>query len=267
MTSGDPGTTVRVERHRGVVHVVLARPERHNALVPEMWQALARIGDELRADSTVTVVIVRGEGPSFCRGLDARALGGGVLTPFDMTGDEADRGREHYVGADVAAAQATGRWLVEADFVSIAAVRGLALGAGAQLAMSCDLRVVGDNATFALPEVDMGIFPEMGAVAVLPGIVGYAKALELGLTAARVDADEALRIGLANRVVPAPEVDDVSVALAERIARARPEAIRTCKRAMRRGADGDLDGAYRVAREGAVVLLDDIAAWQERRRG
>lgn len=259
---------VRLEREGPVAHVVLARPERHNALLPEMWQTLARIGEELGRDEQVKVVVVRGEGPSFSSGIDREALADGVLTPFGFTGDEADRDREHYEERDIVAAQATARWLIEGDFVSIAAVRGYALGAGAQIAMACDIRVVGDDAQWALPEVEIGLFPEMTAVAVLPGIVGYDHALELALTGRRFDAREAERLGLATRLVPADEVVAVATELAERIARARPDAIRYCKRAMRRGRASDVDGALAVARQGGLRLLRGIQEyWTWERAG
>ena len=252
---------VRLERDGDVAHVVLDRPDRHNALLPESWQAMARIGEELTADPSVKVVVVRGEGRSFSSGIDREALSGGALTPFGFTGKEEDRDRTSYEERDVQAAQATARWLIEGDFVSIAAVRGFALGAGFQIALGCDIRIVGDDATFSLPEVQIGLFPEMTAVAVLPGLVGYDKAMEIALTGRKFDAQEADRLGLATRLVGADEVLDVATELAAKLAKARPDAIRYCKRAMQVGAGGDLDGSLRVAREGGVKLLQDIQAY------
>lgn len=249
---------VRTERDGDVVHVVLDRPDRHNALLPETWQALARIGGELREDASVKVVVVRGEGPSFSSGIDRQALADGALTPFGFTGAEADRDREQYEERDIVAAQATSRWLIDGDFVSIAAVRGFAFGAGAQIAMACDIRIVGDDAQFALPEVQIGLFPEMSAVAVLPGIVGYDHALELALTGRRFGAEEAQRLGLATRVVPVEETVGAATELADAIAKARPDAIRYCKRAMQAGAARDVDGALAIARQGGLRLLQEI---------
>lgn len=261
---------VRTERAGDVVHVVLDRPDRHNALLPETWQALARIGQDLTEDGTVKVVVVRGEGPSFCSGIDRQALADGALTPFGFTGDEADRDRTEYAEKDIVAAQATSRWLIEGDFVSIAAVRGFAFGAGAQIALACDMRIVGDDAQWALPEVQIGLFPEMSAVAVLPGIVGYDRALELALTGRKIDAQEAAELGLATRLVPAGEVVDVASELAQAIAKARPDAVRYCKRAMRLGAQRDIDGALAIARQGGLRLLQDITeywTWEKERAG
>lgn len=254
-------TPVRTVREGDVVHVVLDRPERHNALLPETWQAMARIGDELTADESVKVVVVRGEGPSFSSGIDRQALADGALTPFGFTGEEEDRDRTEYAEKDIVAAQATSRWLIEGDFVSIAAVRGFAFGAGAQIALACDIRVMGDDTQWALPEVQIGLFPEMSAVAVLPGIVGYDVAMELALTGRKVGAEEAERLGLATKVVPSGEVVTAATELAGQIAKARPDAIRYCKRAMRLGAQRDVDAALAVARQGGLKLLQDITAY------
>jgi enoyl-CoA hydratase/carnithine racemase len=249
---------VRTERHGAVVHVVLDRPDHDNALIPEMWHQLRRIGEELLVDGGVHCVVVRGEGDAFCAGVDRRAVSAGALTPFGFTGEERDRNRTAYVERDIIATQAASRWLIDADFVSIAAVRGFAFGAGAQLAMACDIRIVGADAQFALPEVTIGLLPETTAVAVLPGIVGYDKALELALSGRRIDAAEANALGLATQLVAANDVDATAEELAVTIAAARPDAIRFCKRAMRRGAAGDIDGALAIARKGALALLDGI---------
>lgn len=125
-------TLVVHDRDGDVVHVRLNRPERHNALVPEMWQRLARLGAALVADETVRCVVISGEGSSFSSGIDRRALAEGALTPYGFTGEEADRERTEYDERDIVAAQATARWLHDGDFVSIAAVRGFAFGAGAR---------------------------------------------------------------------------------------------------------------------------------------
>ena len=249
---------VRTERHGAVAHVILDRPDQDNALIPEMWHQLRRIGEELLADAGVRCVVVRGEGDAFCAGVDRRAVSEGALTPFGFTGAPEDRGRTEYRESDIIATQAASRWLIDADFVSIAAVRGFAFGAGAQLAMACDIRIVGDDAQFALPEVTIGLLPETSAVAVLPGIVGYDKALELALSGRRINAAEANALGLATQLVASGDVHATAEELAVTIAAARPDAIRFCKRAMRRGAAGDIDGALAVARQGALRLLEGI---------
>ncbi|MGH9000185.1 MAG: enoyl-CoA hydratase/isomerase family protein [Acidimicrobiia bacterium] len=256
---------VQVERKGPVVHVRFNRPERHNALLPEMWQEMRALGVRLRDDDTIAAVVLSGNGPSFCSGIDRQALAEGVLTPFGFTGDPADRHRTHFTERDVESAQQQASWLADADFVTIAAVRGYALGAGAQYAMACDIRLVATDAVFALPEMEIGLFPEMSAVAHLPHLVGYDRALELALTARRIDAAEAYRLGLATRLVEPDQLDAAAAELATSLAGRSPVAARHCKRAMRLGAAGDVDGSLRVARAGGVQLLSQlITDWSGR---
>lgn len=253
---------VTFDQEGAVGHVRLNRPGRHNGLVPQMWHELRSLGARLLGDGTIRCLVLSGNGPSFCSGIDRKALAEGALTPFGFTGDEADRHRTTYEDGDIAAAQNVARWLTDADFVTIAAVHGYALGAGAQLAMACDLRVVATDAQIALPEVEIGLFPEMSAVATLPRQVGYARALELALTGRRIDAAEAFSIGLANAVVSPEDLETAARDLAGQIASARSDAIRYCKRAMQAGAAGDIDGALRIARAGGLLLLDEMTtAW------
>jgi enoyl-CoA hydratase/carnithine racemase len=249
---------VRTERHDGVAHVILDRPDHDNALIPEMWQQLRRIGEELLDDDAVKCVIVRGEGDAFCAGVDRRLLAEGAMSPFGLTGEEGDRGRTEYEERDLIAAQAAAKWLIDGPFISIAAVRGFAFGAGAQLAMACDIRIVGDDAQFALPEVTIGLLPDTVGLAVLPGIIGYDRALELALSGRRIQAREAERLGLATQVVAAADVQATAEELAVTISVARPDAIRYCKLAMRRAAAGDIDGAMALGREGGLRLLQGI---------
>ena len=258
---------IRTERHEAVAHVILDRPERDNALVPEMWQQLRRIGEELLDDDSVKCVIVRGEGDAFCAGVDRRLLAEGSMTPFGLTGEESDRGRTVFEERDLRAAHAAARWLIEGPFISIAAVRGFAFGAGAQLAMACDIRIVGDDAQFALPEVTIGLLPDTVALAVLPRIIGYDRALELALSGRRIGASEANRLGLATQVVPAADVQSTAEELAVTIAVARPDAIRYCKLAMRRAAAGDIDGAFALGREGGLRLFQGIEEYWGRDQG
>lgn len=252
------------ERTGDVVHIRFNRPDAHNALLPEMWLGLAAIGRELTADPTVKVVLISGEGRSFSSGLDRRALADGALSPFTFTGREEDKTRTEFTDDDIVAAQAVGRWLHDGDFISIAAVRGFAFGASAQVSFACDIRIVGDDTTFRLPEIEIGLFPEMTATALLPGIIGYDRALEIGLTGRPVDAAEAERIGLATRVVAADDVVREAIALAEKIASVKMPAIHYCKKAMRLGAQGRTDEAFTMARRGGIQLLGElITAWKK----
>lgn len=254
---------VLVERADGVVTVTLNRPERYNALIPELWLELRRIGRELLADSGVRALVLTGAGTSFCSGIDRRALAAGALSPFGLTGDEADRERTEFRPSDVEASQSTFTWLTEAPFVTIAAVRGFALGAGAQLALACDLRVLGTDLELALLETEIGLLPDMTGTATLTRLTGYARALELALTCRRIGAAEADRLGLATQVVEGDAVVSVAAELATLIASRRPDSIRYTKAAIRAAATGDLSRSNALAVEGGLKLLDGITtAWK-----
>ncbi|MGQ0624942.1 MAG: enoyl-CoA hydratase/isomerase family protein [Sporichthyaceae bacterium] len=255
---------VLVERtEAGVVTVRLNRPDRYNALIPELWLELRRVGRDLLADPSVRALVLTGAGSAFCSGIDRRALAAGALTPYGLTGNVADRDRTRFRASDIEASQSTFTFLTEAPFVTIAAVRGFALGAGAQLALACDLRVVGTDLELALLETEIGLLPDMTGTATLTRLAGYARSLELALTCRRIGAVEADRLGLATQVVEPAAVVSAAAELAALIASRRPDSIRYTKAAIRAAATGDLDRSNALAVEGGLKLLDGITtAWK-----
>ncbi|MEU8821029.1 enoyl-CoA hydratase/isomerase family protein [Actinoplanes sp. NPDC048796] len=191
---------VRYDLDGPVATVTLSRPDVLNAQTPAMWAELANISRKLPGD--VRVVIVRGEGRSFSAGLDlsvARGDGDSSLVKLAQLSPEecADR---------IAGFQAAFTWLRNPSFVTIAAVQGHAIGAGFQLALNCDLRVLADDAKFSMAEVTLGLVPDLGGTKRLAELTGPSRALEICLTGRRIPADEAERIGLATTVVPAAEL-------------------------------------------------------------
>lgn len=193
---------VRLRVQGPVAYVTLDRPQRRNSQQPETWRALARV-EELLPEGT-RVVVLRGEGPSFSAGLDRSMLappgtaGGeerGLLAMADLPPDELD--------ATIAAYQRGFTWWsARPDVVSIAAVQGHAVGAGFQLALACDLRVLADDAQLAMRETSLGLVPDLAGSGPLVDLVGYPRALEICATGRWVDAAEAERLGLAELVVP-----------------------------------------------------------------
>jgi len=205
---------VRLDRDGAVATVTLCRPDVLNAQTPETWTALRDIGQSLPGD--VRVVVVRGEGRSFSAGLDRAAftgapLGGGpsFLDMAKMPEDEC--------AAVIAGYQEGFTWLRRPDLITVAAVQGHAIGAGFQLALSCDLRILADDAQFSMAETTLGLVPDLTGTKPLVDLVGSARALEICVTGRRITAAEAERIGLANLVVPladlAVAVDDLTAAL------------------------------------------------------
>ncbi len=191
---------MRIERTGRRADVVLDDPDRHNPQTPALWRALARVGREL--DGEVDVVVLRGSGPSFSAGLDRALLAPGAADgPVRLVGlppAQAD--------AEIASYQEAFTLWSDSSFVSIAAVAGHAIGAGFQLALACDLRVAASDASFAMRETLLGLVPDLGGTARLVEAVGYARALEICASARPIDAEEALRLGLVQRVVPGADL-------------------------------------------------------------
>jgi enoyl-CoA hydratase/carnithine racemase len=183
-------------------------------MTPSSWAALASIGDSLPAD--VRVVVIAAEGPSFCAGLDRRMFTAegapGEVSLSELAG-ASDEQAESMIGTF----QQGFTWLRRPAFVSVAAVRGHAVGAGFQLALACDLRLAADDAVFTMAEPSLGLVPDLGGTQPLVEAVGYARALEICATGRGFGAAEAERAGLVNLVVSGEELgaatDDLVAAL------------------------------------------------------
>jgi len=217
---------VRVERDGPVATVLLDRPDRLNAQTPYTWAALREAGRSLADD--VRVVVVRGAGRSFSAGLDRAAFSPGGIPGVpalpelaEMSPADGDAILRDY--------QAGFTWLRRPDIVSVAVVQGHAVGAGFQLALACDLRVLADDAQFSMAESTYGLVPDLTGTAPLVAAVGYSRALELCVTARRVGAAEALELGLATLVVGAAELDAAVADLVAAVLAPPPNAVTEIK--------------------------------------
>jgi enoyl-CoA hydratase/carnithine racemase len=203
VSSEESNGWVRTSRDGAVLTVTLDRPDQLNAQTPATWAALAAVGASL--DDDVRVVVVRGSGRAFSAGLDRRmfdfdaGVPGGLAELVSLTQDEAQERIHGY--------QDGFRWLRSPGIVSIAAVQGHAIGAGAQLALACDMRVFTEDGQLRLPEATLGLVPDLTGTSTLVELVGYSRAMEICLTGRAVGAAEAHAIGLANVVVSASELD------------------------------------------------------------
>ena len=241
--------TLLFERRDRIGWLRLNRPARLNAQNPQMWTELRDLGRELREDAELRCLVVAGEGRAFSSGIDLAEITGGLAGAAGVkAGADADplpelilRGQEAFT------------WLTEAPFPSIAAVRGYALGAGLQLALACDLRVAARGTKLGALEFRYGLLPDLGGTAWLPRLVGPAKAKELVFTAATIDADEALAIGLVNQVVDEDRLDLLVHGLAETLAAQPPLAMRHAKRAI--DAFGDPARSLELAALGQAACL------------
>jgi enoyl-CoA hydratase/carnithine racemase len=243
----EPPKTIRYERHGDIGTVTLARPEKRNAQNPLMLAELSQLGAELLDDQTLRCLVVTGEGPTFSAGLDVvEGMAGMIADLAERTGDED-------APAAGRAAAGTFNWIPELGCASVAAVRGHALGAGLQLALACDFRIFAKEAQVGLVETRYGLMPDMGATFRLPRIVGESRARELILLGDLIDADEALRIGLANRVVD--DLDAAAAELAGRLAAQPPIAVRGARRAIDAAWYRDPEESFTVALEAQTRCL------------
>jgi enoyl-CoA hydratase/carnithine racemase len=214
-----------------------------------MWGALREIPRQLPGD--IRVVVVRGEGRAFSAGLDLSLAG--ALTA------ELARLPDAELLARIATAQEAFSWLRRPDVVTIARVQGHAIGAGFQLALACDLRVLADDAQFAMAEVRLGLVPDLGGTKRLVELVGYARALELCLTGRRLDAVEASRIGLATLLVPEAELDGAVEDLTAAVLAGPRDAVIEIKALLGGATARSYPEQERAEREAQLRRLRDLA--------
>ena len=243
--SAVPSTGLRVEADGPVLTVTLAAPERRNSQTPALWRALAAVGDDL--DPAVRVVVLRAEGPSFSAGLDRAMLDQRGIEGEPSFGSLA-AGDDETLDATIAAFQRAFSWWSRPEIVSVAAVAGHAVGAGFQLALACDLRVLADDAQLAMRETTLGLVPDLTGTHPLVHLVGYPRALEICATGRWVHADEAARIGLAQLVVPRPELDAAVADLTAALLAAPAGALRETKALLQAAVTNGPEQQHRAER-------------------
>ncbi|MEV4447896.1 enoyl-CoA hydratase/isomerase family protein [Streptomyces mirabilis] len=251
---------VRLTVDDAIATVTLTNPAKRNAQSPALWRALTEAGRLL--PGTVRVVVLRAEGQSFSAGLDRQAF-----TPEGFDGEpsfiDLARGADAELDATIAEYQEAFTWWRRSDVVSIAAVQGHAIGAGFQLALACDLRVVADDVQFAMRETSLGLVPDLTGTHPLVSLVGYARALEICATGRFVSAEEAERTGLANLAVPVDQLEDAVRDLAGAVLAAPRDALVETK-ALLRGAQERTYEEQRVAERAAQARrLRDLAGLGE----
>jgi len=232
-----------------VATITLSRPERRNAMTPGMWRGLAVIGASL--PPAVRVVVVRGAGQSFSSGIDLR-----MFSPAGVPGEQPmpspdDPGFEDWI----AGLQAGFTWLRDPAIVSVAAVRGHAIGAGCQLALACDLRILAADAMLCMKEPALGLVPDLTGTKPLVDIVGLPRAIELCLTARMVGASEAISLRLAEMVVPPAELDPAVADLAAGLLATDPAAARATKALLVQAAANTLQQQAAAERRAQAALL------------
>jgi enoyl-CoA hydratase len=221
---------VELERRDHIAILTLNRPEARNAISPEVSRTMATLLDEVEADPALRAVVLTGRGEVFSAGADLKVVAQG-------NANDIARGKGGFAG------------IVTRDFPKplIAAVNGPALAGGFEIVLSCDLVVAAEGARFGIPEVKRGLMAAAGGLIRLPKRIPLAIALELAMTGDPIDAPRALQLGLVNRVVPAGQVIDEAIALAERIGENSPVAVRNSRQLVREAAEmSEADGWRRT---------------------
>lgn len=249
---------IDVSRHGTHISIVtINRPEKLNAFSTALLRELVDVFEQISGDNSVRVVILTGAGErSFVAGADIK----------EMADLSEEQGR-----AFGELGHATPNLIAAMPQPVIGAINGYAFGGGCELAIACDFRIASENAQFAQPEVSLGIPPGWGGSQRLPRLVGTGFAADLILTGRRIDAAEALRIGLVNQVTTLEELMPTALGLAEQIAKNSPMAVQSAKQLMRRAFDEPL--AKGLAAEidafgasfGTADQREGMAAFVERR--
>jgi len=223
-----------------IATITINRPDKRNALNRETRQELRSILEDVIADKSLRCLIITGAGDkAFISGSDINELK--EFSPLGLKEFMATLGQQLYTDFE------------NLDIPVIAMINGAALGAGLELAMTCDLRIAAENARFGQPEVLLGIIPSGGGTQRLPKLVGVTKAKELIYTGDLIDAWEAERIGLVNKVVPLNKLEETTKELASKIASKSPITVKAAKLAVNKGIQAPLD--IGLAYEAAIQCL------------
>ncbi|MGV9250174.1 enoyl-CoA hydratase/isomerase family protein [Streptomyces sp. NPDC003697] len=247
---------VRLTVDDAIATVTLTNPAKRNAQSPALWRALSEAGRLL--PGSVRVVVLRAEGKSFSAGLDRQAF-----TPEGFDGEpsfiDLARGTDEELDATIAEYQEAFTWWRRSDIVSVAAVQGHAIGAGFQLALACDLRLVADDVQFAMRETGLGLVPDLTGTHPLVGLVGYGRALEICLTGRFVTAEEAVNTGLASLAVPLDQLDGAVRDLASAVLAAPRDAVIETKALLRGVQDRSYEEQRAAERQAQARRLRDLA--------
>ncbi len=251
--------TLIYEKKDDIGILTINRPDKLNAISNELTSELSSLLDELEKDDKLTVLVITGAGDkAFVAGADIQEL----VDRDARLGRRVSHERQEIFSR-----------IENLPVPVIAAVNGYALGGGLELALACNIRVCSEKAQFGAPEVKLGIIPGDGGTQRLPRLVGLGRAMEMILTGDFIDAQEAYRIGLVNKVVPPEELMNAAMELAQKIASRPPLAVKYAKEAVNRSQEGDAASGF--ALESYLHALtcttedkkEGVAAFLEKRKG
>jgi len=260
--------TITLERRNTVAILTLNRPDRLNAISPQLVRDVADAVAKVKVDDEARALVVTGAGRGFCAGADL--LGSGPVATGRAPEATSQDERLDEMGW-------VGRWAMmwaSLDKPVIGAINGVAAGAGMSTALACDVRIGSEHARFKSVFIERSLSPDSGLSFFLPRIVGYAAAADLIFTSRAVEAEEALRLGLLNRLVPAAELLEAAIAYAEEMTRWPPVALRASKRVLQHNTEADLEAALRYetaglyyARRAPNDVKESRLAFIEKRKG
>jgi len=244
-----PYETIKIEREENIVWITLNRPHRLNAFNDVLVEELSEALDTVEKDPSVRCVIITGEGDrAFSAGADITAFP--KATP--VKAEEFSRGGQKVFSK-----------IEEMSKPVIAAINGYALGGGLELALACDFRIASEHAELGSPEINLGIIPGWGGTQRLVRIVGLRNAKRLVMLGERIKADEALKMGLVDKVVPFEKLREEAKALAKRLAEGPPIAMKYAKHALNFGSQVPLDIGLRLE----ATLMALLFSTQDVKRG
>jgi enoyl-CoA hydratase len=251
--------TLIYEKKDDIGLLTINRPDKMNALSTELTNELQQVLAEIEEDKDLRILIITGAGEkAFVAGADINEL----VDRDALLGRKVSRFRQELFSR-----------IENLPIPVIGAVNGFALGGGLELALACNIRLASEKAKFGAPEVKLGIIPGDGGTQRLPRLVGLGRAMEMVITGDFIDAQEAYRIGLVNKVVPDEELMEATMALAKKIASRPPLAVKYAKEAVNRSQEGDAISGY--ALESYLHALtcttedkkEGVAAFLEKRKG
>ena len=252
--------TIIYEKEEAIGIVTLNRPKQLNAITFQLKEEVSDVFDKMEKDDDVKVVILTGGARAFCSGADIKERSGTTRTQ-----------PEYYFSQRKTHFDFYGK-IENFEKPVIAAVSGPAVGGGCEIALACDLRIASDTARFGTPEAKLGAIPAGGGTQRLPRIIGITKAKELIFTGELIEAEEAYRVGLVNKVVPVDQLMDEAKALARKIAENPPLAVRFAKRAINAGMQMDLISGLDYETYCATILatsedrIEGFKAFTEKRK-
>lgn len=251
---------LRFEAREGIATLTLNRPEKLNAFTYKMLDSWVNVLEQCRIRDDVRVIVITGAGRAFCSGADMESF----------QSDSAPTASD--IKSDVVRAQRLPRTIAELDKPVIAALNGFAVGGGLDIALACDLRFAAEGARLAETFIPMGLLPGTGGAYFLPRLVGLSRALELLWTGDPIEAREAERIGLVNKVFPAQDLMSETYAVARRLAESPQSSVQLLKRIVRLGLDKDLATAFELVAANLTVARSSedhreaVAAFKEKRK-